>query len=248
MRTTSATEYSDGNTHVHKPDRFAERFVTRQQAEHYRDRFKKGRRAWLNRLERSALREMGERINHIDLALDLPSGTGRLSGILAEFSNNVILADHSLAMLEVAREQLSGLRFKYLSLDADKIGLADRSVDLIFCHRFLTHIFSTPQRARILAEIRRVTRRYVILSYYPPGFRSRWRAFGRRLLRRYNPDAFQPSLNQFREEIRTAGLRLVRSVAIRCFPVTGTFFLFEREEFADRTIDTGSLNARGLPR
>ncbi|HOW69738.1 MAG TPA: methyltransferase domain-containing protein [Phycisphaerae bacterium] len=228
MQTSSAGEHPNDSAPVQEPPQFAERFVDRRQAEHYRDRFKKGRRARTNCLENALLRQLGERIGHIQVALDLPSGTGRLSRTLLEFADNVILADSSSAMLEVAREELPDPRVSCRLMDAESISLPDASVDLVFCHRFLYHVTSESRRARMLNEMVRVTRRYVILSYYPPGFLNRWRQFRRRLLHRGTSGGSQLPENQYREEIRAAGLRFVHEVAFRHFPVTGVFFVLER--------------------
>ncbi len=218
--------------------RFEDRFFSRKQAEHYRDRFKKGRRLRTDHLEKEVLRELGVRVGHIAVALDLPGGTGRLSGTLLEFADTVILADRSLAMLCVAKEDLANPRIKCQLVDADHIGLADDSVDLVFCHRFLQHILDAPRRVRILNELARISRRYVILSYYPPSFLSRWRAFRRRLLGRAAPVGSQPSVEQYCGEIRAAGLRQVHTVTMRHFPVTGTFYLLQRFDTADSPCGT----------
>ncbi len=229
MNTSQTSGQAGDNAPVPAPPQFAERFIDRRQAEHYRDRFKTGRRARTDLLEKAVLRELGARIGHIRTALDLPCGTGRLSRTLLEFSDEVIIADSSSAMLEVAREDLADPRVKCQLMDAENISLANGSVDLVFCHRFLYHVFSKSRRTRMLGEIVRVTRRYVILSYSPPGFLNRWRRFRRRLLRRSAPSDSQPSADQYREEIRAAGLRFLHTATLRHFPVTGSFYLLERE-------------------
>jgi len=234
MVADSAHQHTGSNAGPAEPGRFEGRFYSRKQAEHYRDRFKKGRRVRTDRLEKDVLRELGARIGRIAVALDLPGGTGRLSGTLLEFADTVILADRSLAMLCVAKEDRADPRIKFELLDAEDIALADGSVDLVFCHRFLQHVLDAPRRARILSELARISRRYVILSYYPPSFLSRWRAFRRRLLGRAAPADSQPSVERYCEEIRAAGLRLVHTATMRHFPVTGTFYLFERSDVASR--------------
>lgn len=228
MTPSAADEQPCSHAPASGTPQFAERFIDRRQAEHYRDRFKKGRRARTNQLENTLLRELGGRVGHVQVALDLPCGTGRLSRTLLEFSNQVILGDSSQAMLDVASEEVRDPRVSCRLMDAESIGLPDASVDLVFCHRFLYHVTSKARRSRMLSEMVRVTRRYVILSYYPPGFLNRWRRFRRRLLCQDVPEASQPSDSQYREEIRAAGLQLVHTATFRHFPVTGVFLLLER--------------------
>lgn len=228
MKASSAAKDLRGMASVRETPQFAERFTDRRQAEHYRDRFKKGRRARTNELENLLLRKLASQIGHIQVALDLPCGTGRLSRTLLGFSDTIILGDSSQAMLDVASEELSDPRVRCELMDAESINLPDASVDLIFCHRFLYHVYSKSRRARMLKEMVRVTRRHVILSYYPPGFLNRLRAYRRRLLHQGAPPDSQPSLAHYCEEIQAAGLRLTHEMAFRHFPVSGVFLVLER--------------------
>jgi len=210
------------------PGAFDHRFSNRAQAERYRDRYKTGHRVETDRREREALRELLSGVGRLAVALDLPCGTGRLSPVLAETADRVILADSSPAMLDVAREDHPDLPADYLQTDAQNVKLSDRSVDLVFCHRFLHHIDSALLRTSILSELVRVTRRYVLLSYYPPGWRSRWRWFIRTVLGRVRAVDQLATMEQFFEETAAAGLRPVRRIPMRRFRATGVFCLFER--------------------
>lgn len=207
---------------------FDERFATRAQAERYRDRYKTGRRAWMDQLEHAALRELLDGVGRLSVALDLPSGVGRFSPVLAEVADHVILADSSAAMLEVAREEVPDLNAEYLETDALGIELPDGSVDLVFSHRFLNHIQSAPARAQILSELARVARRYVILSYYAPSFRGRWRMAIRRVLGAGEPHERPTTMREFVDAMSAAELRLRRRKVLRRFPLAAMFLLFER--------------------
>jgi SAM-dependent methyltransferase len=207
---------------------FQKRFESRSQAERYRDRYKTGRRARMDRMERAALRQLLHGIDGVEVALDLPSGTGRLSPVVAEFAKRIILADSSEDMLAVARDDLPDLPAEYLQTDAQEIRLADRSVDLVFSHRFLNHIYDPAERARILGELARVSRRYLALSYYAPSIRWRWRRLIKRLLGQGQTCDRVPTARHFLVETSAAGLRPLRRTMLRRFPLTAAFFLFER--------------------
>ncbi len=206
---------------------FQRRFESRSQAERYRDRYKTGRRARMDRIERAALRQLLHGIDDVEVALDLPSGTGRLSPVVAEFAKRIILADSSEDMLAVARDDLPDLSAEYLQTDAQDIRLADDSVGLVFSHRFLNHIFDPAERARILGELARVSRRYVALSYYAASIRWRWRRLIKRLLGQSQTCDRVPTARQFLVEASNAGLKPVRRTILRRFPLTAVFFLFE---------------------
>ncbi|MBN1492213.1 MAG: class I SAM-dependent methyltransferase [Phycisphaerae bacterium] len=115
---------------------FLGRFVARDQGLRYRDRYRTGRHARVDRLERAALRELMADLGTLHRVLDLPSGTGRLSAVLAEFADRVTLADGSSTMLQIAREDLNGLPADYIQTDLESLALNAGSVDLVFATGF----------------------------------------------------------------------------------------------------------------
>ncbi len=207
---------------------FHDRFLTRAQAEHYRDRYRTGRRVKIDRMERTALRKLLSGVGRLQVALDIPSGTGRLTPVLAEVAERVILADANAIMLEVARDDLPNLPAEYLQADVEHIPLADDHVDLVFCHRFLHHIHQADTRARIFAELARVSRRYAVLTYYTPGFSDRGHWWFGRLSGRSTTANRPATLRRFYAEAAAAGLRVVDRVFLRRFPLVAVFLLFEK--------------------
>jgi SAM-dependent methyltransferase len=105
-----------------------------------------------------ALREPGT----IRSVLDLPCGTGRLTRLLVEGGFEYTGADQAEAMLTVAREKcadLPGLRL--LTADASRLPFGDASFDGIVSVRFL-NLFPSDLRLPFLAEMRRVSRRFLL--------------------------------------------------------------------------------------
>ena len=179
-------------------------------------------------LEHAALRALLDGIGPLSVALDLPSGVGRFSPVLAELADRVILADSSAAMLEVAREEVVHPNVNYLETDALDVDLPDRSVDMVFCHRLLNHIPSVCARAQILSELARVAQRYVVLSYCAPSFRGRWRMAVRRVLGAAQPHERLTTMREFVDAMSAARLQLRRQEVLRRFPLAAMFLLFER--------------------
>ena len=206
---------------------FNARFIEREQAERYRDRYRIGRRARIDSREREVLRDLLEAVGHVSVALDIPGGTGRLTSLIAEISDRVILADRSPVMLEVAREDLLAIHAEYLETDAQSISLETGSVDLVFSHRFLHHIHDGEARARVFREFARVSRRYVVVSYYTPGFRDRFRYACSRAIpgaaRRDRP----ATVARFFEEAAAVGLVPKHVRFLRRFPLKALFCLFD---------------------
>lgn len=207
---------------------FQTRFHQRQQAIRYRDRFRPGgKREQMHHKEVAILRNLLAKAGTLEVAMDLPAGTGRLTPILAEFASRVILADASDVMLEIAKEDNPTLPATFLVTSAEKIDLPAGAVDLLFCHRFLHHINQPELRQRIFCEMARVSRRYVIVSYYAAGFRSRikWRL--KNLLGLAGRDSKPATREQFFAEATSAGLKVAAQETLRKVPL-GMFCLFEK--------------------
>jgi malonyl-CoA O-methyltransferase len=112
----------------------------------------------------------GELLTRLDLTalnpavvLDAGAGTGRASALLKRRypRAHVIAVDASLAMLRVARTRSSWMRpFDRIAADAERLPLADASVDLIFSNLLLP--WCDPER--LLGEFRRVLAPHGLLS------------------------------------------------------------------------------------
>ncbi len=102
--------------------------------------------------------------------LDVACGTGFMTRHLR---GEVTGFDQSEAMLEVAAEQVPGATF--VQGDALELPFADGDFDRLFTSYFYCHL-EDPERARFLAEARRVARELVVVgSVWQPGEEpTRW--------------------------------------------------------------------------
>lgn len=98
--------------------------------------------------------------------LDLPCGTGRFTGDLAGLGYSVVGSDISREMMGVARRRLAEVAgiSGYMQADAERLALADGAVDCVISIRFLFHADSAA-RVRMVREMARVSRRWLILDY-----------------------------------------------------------------------------------
>src|SRR5581483_10340996 len=117
--------------------------------------------------------------------LDAPCGTGRITTWLLDAGLDVLGGDISEPMLAIARTKLApyGDRVALRQLDLEAVDLPDASYDLVTCIRLFNHC-GRDDRERILKELGRVARRFVILniSYLTPLFRLKgWLKQGFRL-------------------------------------------------------------------
>jgi ubiquinone/menaquinone biosynthesis C-methylase UbiE len=109
-----------------------------------------------------ALDEAERRGAPVRAALDLPCGTGRLAPLLFRRSIRASGADVSIEMLRESFRKL-GRKFPIFQCSADAIPLGDETVDAVFAIRFLFHL-DRAGRAAVLAEMARVSRRWLVLD------------------------------------------------------------------------------------
>src|SRR5262249_28006494 len=147
----------------------------RHAAAYDRTRFGSFLRRVNNRVWMRAVRRALDEVRPEGPVLDLPCGTGRLAALFRAMGVRAIGADFSGEMLAIARSKGEG---PLAMADAERLPFRTGSVDGIVSLRFLHH----PQgeaRARILAEIARVARRFAVLDYrYRNGTRVALRAAG----------------------------------------------------------------------
>ena len=116
-------------------------------------------------------------------ALDLPCGAGRFwPTFIRAGVHQLVAADGSAGMLQVATQGNRGAPPTFASSAFD-IALADGSVEFAACLRFYHHLGRPKDRSRLLAELRRVSRRYVAISLWVDGNLA-----GRRRLKRPQPE------------------------------------------------------------
>lgn len=147
--------------------------------------------------------------------LDVPCGGGRIAMRLARQGYRVAAGDLSDAMLTIAKENVAqaGLNCPVERLDVEKLIYADREFDTIVNFR-LFHHFPTPDiRQRVVSELCRVARKYVVLSYFSnlsvTSFKRRLRA----LTGRGKSAKYFTSLDEVEGYFNKAGFRLVKDFA-----------------------------------
>lgn len=113
--------------------------------------------------------------------LDLPCGGGRVSAPLAEVTDSLIQADIGLSQVLMARQVMgagSQGNITWLTASAFTIPLKDDAVDGVLCNRLTHHLPSNAEQERLIEELLRVSKRFVILSYYD---HNSFKSLGRRL-------------------------------------------------------------------
>jgi ubiquinone/menaquinone biosynthesis C-methylase UbiE len=130
--------------------------------------------------EQRAIRRILRRIrSELSLIADIPCGSGKLLPVFGELSLPTIAADVSSQMLSIARTLVSSgsSSANFARLDITALPFGDDTFDATICLRLLHRVPNAIKRAALL-ELRRVTRRYAIVSY---GVETRWHTYRQRL-------------------------------------------------------------------
>ena len=99
--------------------------------------------------------------------LEIPCGGGRISPQLVSATDLLIQADVGLGQIlyGMTREKLNIPQI-WMSASAFQIPLQNDSVDAVVCIRLSHHLPTYKQREDLLAELLRVARRYVVMTFF----------------------------------------------------------------------------------
>ena len=174
--------------------------------------------AALSKAERSGPR--GEAQVSPPLVLDVPCGYGRLAGLVLDERARLVAADLSLHMVERALQNLGGRgsseqRAAGVVADLTK-GLPFRggAFDAALVMRLFHHLHRSEDRRAVLAELARVSRGPVVLSFYRM---NRLHVLQRKLRKVLKGKAYEIRMitgRMFREEVEAAGLWVIRVVPL----------------------------------
>ena len=121
-----------------------------------------------DRREKSLLEQIMQVAGHQVSLLDVPCGAGRLSGVLSRYADKVYEVDYSHAILKLCRE--NGPRSGYTPLLANATALSlpfgDRAFDLVASIRLSHHFPEASDRLAHVRELCRVSRRYVLVTFF----------------------------------------------------------------------------------
>lgn len=191
------------------PVGYENRFKNRDTSKSYAQRFEKSTHRAINRREQRALRAIFGCLGRFSTILDVPCGAGRFVQLLLDSAATVIESDVSLEMLELSREQCSDPgRTRWFQGDAGQLPLPDGGLDCVLCNRLLHHFRVRSDRVRILSELNRVTRRFVVVSFFDYHRFGRIRLFLKWLKGRRPDYAGHPTRPEFESEIAEAGFRV----------------------------------------
>lgn len=215
-------------------DDYRNRLQDEKKAKKYANRFEQGSRKRIDEREQRAVRKIFSSLKDCRTILDVPSGAGRFLPSLGEQGRRTLEMDAAAEILQFARARAEKLKAPaaFAQADASRLPLANDAVDAVFCNRLIHHLVLPEERAVILRELRRVARRYVVVSFFD------YHSFGvlRKLLKafkgskpQYNK---QPTLEQFEKEVIACGFRVLSLVPTGAVWVSQKYFVLEKKRDA----------------
>jgi SAM-dependent methyltransferase len=119
------------------------------------------------RREARLLDRLLESQGHCATLLDLPCGGGRVSAPLARHTDLLIEADIGLGQVRYARQHgRVPTRQIWMTASGFEIPLQDAAVDGTVCVRLNHHLPTAVERERLVRELLRVSRRFVVMTFF----------------------------------------------------------------------------------
>ena len=167
--------------------------------------------------ERKLLQRIFGVVGSHDRVLDLPSGTGRLFRTIQPFGRRWVETDVSREMLKLARENLAEWKPHLVQASAFHIPYKTGSFDCVFSARLTHHIPESAERDRFIRELGRVSRDWVVMTFFHTWSVKNILRRIRRLWNRKRPKITMTT-GELRDVARTAGLELIQT-----FPLARLF-------------------------
>ena len=156
-------------THAYTTPRLSRKLNARA---YQRKRYRSFDQAWVNWREQRLTERL---LSACGLAggsvLDVPCGYGRFFSLFTRLNMAVTGVDLNVEMLRLAQpSKVSSEPTRLLCGTIFNLPFADNAFDAVFCVRLFHHQYSDTERCRMLSELARVVRHYVLISFYryPP--------------------------------------------------------------------------------
>ena len=152
------------------------------------------------------------------LALDLPCGYGRFSNILGGQGFKSVNCDISFHMVKRACEKSGGIassaRAGAVANAKQGFPFKDGVFQVVFSLRFFHHLHEKEARTFILNEFSRVSKGWVVLSFYQVNLLHKIQRQLRRKVKKSSTRIKMLLAEEFAEEIEQAGLKPVRIISL----------------------------------
>lgn len=167
--------------------------------------------------ETRLIRRFVRKVGRSRTILEIPCGGGRLTPAFADATDLVIEADIALGQVQYGRATSKlPVRRAWMTASAFHVPLRAGSVDGAICIRLLHHLPTAAERDRLLSELLRVSRRFVILTFFD---RHSLKHLTWRIRHPFSRAPRKPALSrsELAALLRGSGARLVASAPLSRF-------------------------------
>lgn len=181
--------------------------------------------------ERRLLDAILRRTGRSERILDVPSGPGRLSGIIASHGEKVFESDYSVEMLKLCRIRAREYEPILAAATAFQLPFRPRAFDLVVSIRLSHHIPDRSGRLEHLREMMRVARRFVLATFFgEETLKNRLHELGNRFRRVKKNPKLTLRRTEVRDLAREEGFRTVCCKSLSSLFSGHHFVLLERTE------------------
>ncbi|MDF1660776.1 MAG: class I SAM-dependent methyltransferase [Planctomycetota bacterium] len=213
--------------------RYADNLKTEEAAQSYSTKYQ---RIWHKRLSdsreraviRAALALTGGPHSRV---LDMPCGAGRLTRELLPFGKEFYCADYSPEQLKICKSRYPDENLKVVQASCFELPFEADFFDLAFSVRLSHHIGDPDQRVRYLEELFRVSKRYVIATFFDArSFKNRLREFRRTFLGSRKRGKFTMSMEQLAKIAAASNWDMKAAIPISRIASGHKYVVFEKRE------------------
>ena len=186
----------------------------KQEVEQYeRKRYRGLDQKLVHSREEKILRKILEEIGKEDArVLDVPCGYGRFSPLLLERGLSLVSSDLSFHMVKraVERNEESARLSGVVADGISGLPFKRKALDFILSMRFFHHLHQEEERKAVLGEFSRVTKEWIVLSFYQLNPLHVVQRKLRRRIKRSKTRIKMLSREEFQREVEGEGFKIVR--------------------------------------
>lgn len=148
-----------------------------------------------------------------EVILDMPCGAGRLFPAYRPFGKRFVCMDVSHEMIKFSRENLAEWKPSMGVGSAFQLPLKDGAVDCAFSARLFHHVPDEKERLQYIRELCRVSRKWVVFTYFHTWSLKNILRIVRRPFNRKKPKVTMTT-GQLREFVAGVGWEVVKSIPL----------------------------------
>lgn len=193
--------------------------------------------------EMAMIRKAFDCINGVESILDAPCGTGRATIMLARLGYTTVGIDLGDAAINIAKQKIieAGVLASLEKADVESLYYENQAFDAVLCFRLYHHFPNDEIRSRVISEICRVAKNYVLISYLSPISITSVRRKLKKALYGKKSKQHATSLASINALFSNHDYQLVKDIPRRRFLNTLHLAVFKRKEYDPNLTEPSNL-------